>query len=695
MQIRIDNLSVNGLGPIASKKWQFTDINLIYGRNEQGKTFIVEYLLSSLFKNSPKTRPLTDSGQVNVIGLADTWVRFEPKSRKKIEDYLFADDKPVDLSRLLVVKAGETKFPSSSEKGITKTILKDYLSDQRVLDMISSKIPTNIQKSTWENGQLILGSQSGECRTYSNYLYDLEKAEKLLAEVDAKYTLGDIVKEKSELEQVDRLIQEQENARRYCAYQKFSKKKVLFDELEQLPQDKLDEIKKINSDIQSLQKQIQKDEDQINDLEPQCTHFEWLETAIAECEKRPEALGTRSDMVYILPGIIFILAAIVFAFLQISWGALVSGALAALVFVLTILHYRSRLQKSDETAEINRVFQAYEERFGQKALSITDLKSKHSELKPKYYGLDQIKADLKACQKEFAGLQKELDAKLSVFFKQIPKLENVDAQISDLQNKRKALDEDYQRENVALAALGVEPEDYLSDPVDMQFDQKLFNRLISQRDELCDSIEEKEQSLQVLKQRVCDLTGSSISSPWDVIIDQLRDHRDDVSHLMKESKGKIGSGLVITQVINEIREREDEGIAKALASNAIREPIKALTQAYQGVEMEGDDIYVFSEYERFPVHHLSTGAQEQILLALRIGLASYYLKDLQMFLILDDAFQHSDWQRREWMVDQMADLASIGWQIIYFAMDDHIKQLFEERVKPKFKDRYAAFELTN
>jgi DNA repair exonuclease SbcCD ATPase subunit len=308
-------------------------------------------------------------------------------------------------------------------------------------------------------------------------------------------------------------------------------------------------------------------------------------------------------MIYILPGIIFILAGVIFAFLQISWGTLVAGALAALIFVLTILHYRSRLQKSDETDEVSRIFQAYEAKFGQKALSITDLKSKHTELKPKYYGLDQIKADLTACQEEFADLQKELDMKLSVFFKQIPELENVDAQISDLQNKRKGLVEDYQQEKYTLGVLGVDPEDYLSDPVDTQFDQKRFNQLTEQRDELGDSIEDKEQSLQNLKQRVCDLTGSSISSPWDVIIDQLRDHRDDVSQSMKDSKAKIGSGLVIAQVINEIREREDEGIAKALASNAIRAPIKALTQAYQGVEMEGDDIYVFSEYERFPVHH--------------------------------------------------------------------------------------------
>jgi Cdc6-like AAA superfamily ATPase len=56
MGVRIDSISVNGLGPISSLQWALKDINLVYGKNEQGKTFLVEYLLRSLFKDAPKTR---------------------------------------------------------------------------------------------------------------------------------------------------------------------------------------------------------------------------------------------------------------------------------------------------------------------------------------------------------------------------------------------------------------------------------------------------------------------------------------------------------------------------------------------------------------------------------------------------------------------------------------------------------------
>jgi hypothetical protein len=56
-------------------------------------------------------------------------------------------------------------------------------------------------------------------------------------------------------------------------------------------------------------------------------------------------------------------------------------------------------------------------------------------------------------------------------------------------------------------------------------------------------------------------------------------------------------------------------------------------------------------------------------------------------------FPFLNWNRRERLVDEMAALSNIGWQIIYFSMDDHIRRLFEERVKPIAKKRYQSFEL--
>jgi type I restriction enzyme M protein len=44
--------------------------------------------------------------------------------------------------------------------------------------------------------------------------------------------------------------------------------------------------------------------------------------------------------------------------------------------------------------------------------------------------------------------------------------------------------------------------------------------------------------------------------------------------------------------------------------------------------------------------------------------------------IMDDAFQHSDWLHRPNLIDQIVQLVKSGWQVFYFTMDDHIRDLF-------------------
>ena len=109
--------------------------------------------------------------------------------------------------------------------------------------------------------------------------------------------------------------------------------------------------------------------------------------------------------------------------------------------------------------------------------------------------------------------------------------------------------------------------------------------------------------------------------------------------------------------------------------------------------MAENSIVIKSKTQRVQLSDLSTGAQEQALLALRIGITEQVLQKRKMFVILDDAFQHSDWQRREYLVDEMLSLSELGWQVIYFSMDDHIKGLFENRVAPKLKERFQLVEL--
>jgi len=76
-----------------------------------------------------------------------------------------------------------------------------------------------------------------------------------------------------------------------------------------------------------------------------------------------------------------------------------------------------------------------------------------------------------------------------------------------------------------------------------------------------------------------------------------------------------------------------------------------------------------------------------------MGFCSRILNKDKLFLILDDAFQYSDWDRRKLLTDKVVDLAKKGWQIIYFTMDDNIKELFDTKGKALGTD-YKNFVLT-
>ena len=103
---------------------------------------------------------------------------------------------------------------------------------------------------------------------------------------------------------------------------------------------------------------------------------------------------------------------------------------------------------------------------------------------------------------------------------------------------------------------------------------------------------------------------------------------------------------------------------------------------------------VMDEFNQaFSFNDLSTGTREQIFLALRMGFARRIMQGEKAFIILDDAFQHSDWERRPSLVDTTFTLADEGWQVIYFSMDDNIRDLFDKRGKKALKGTYTRIDI--
>ena len=119
MAIRIDRIKVNRGGPLENDfRLEPKDINLIYGHNETGKSYIVEAIINLLFRTGRKStidwnlRGWEFAGSIIVSGLDGKPVTFT-RTGKKLDDYWEEEiGLPQDFSRLLVVKEGETLLES-------------------------------------------------------------------------------------------------------------------------------------------------------------------------------------------------------------------------------------------------------------------------------------------------------------------------------------------------------------------------------------------------------------------------------------------------------------------------------------------------------------------------------------------------------------------------------------------------------
>lgn len=320
------------------------------------------------------------------------------------------------------------------------------------------------------------------------------------------------------------------------------------------------------------------------------------------------------------------------------------------------------------------------------------MKTRMGEIKEDYDECNVLKKQLVNEQNDLESLKAEISHDMvSLSGKQIGP-EYWKATIDNLQQQLKKLNDQIQDRKNVLARLAVDPSDYVREKPDVEYSRKSFDELIGQFELKKRALDSEEKKLNSLKQEICVQTGDKITEDLEMLMQNAWSRREKVLNQYKSMTASIIGENLVHHVLEELRQDEDKIILDGLQSDYIIRPLKQVTGRYNSLRLEKDQLKVSDDYKDYPISDLSTGAQEQVLLALRIGFASKLLGKENLFLILDDAFQYSDWERREWLMDMMVDLAQSGWQIIYFTMDDHIKELFESRGE-RFGDQFKMCTL--
>jgi len=710
MGIQIEKIYAKGLGPIEEFIHPLGLINLIYGKNECGKTFLVEFLLKSLFKNTKKynLRRISSTGNVIISGLESGETQFSPSSRYKIEDFWEKAQQglPTNMAQLLVVKGADLNFPDNISCGISKNIVEEFLSSERILDDVQGKISKTVQAAQIENGEII-GRNMGEIKNRNDTLRELEDAEALINKVSMDYSSGRLISLLKRKEDLEANIEEQDKAKRFLAYSLSGEIRELEEENSNLKTRGFLELDKLFSDLCDKKNSLKKKETEFKEAEGESVYYKWITAAIDEYEKLlDQGLKPANHTYQIMSLIMFCLSGLlatiglVLHVLNHNPGYFVFfigiGLNVLLGLLFGFLYNRQQIINQSQFAkssELNRIEESYLDKFGEKLTEIAALKTRQKNIQDAYYLSQHVANEIKEYKSAIKGIEKELSAIFNrLGFKDLdPSL--WEKHIDQLGGKFDQNTNSINSLKIEKASLGVSADEELTLDPGTEFDKDELTRLSDELNQLKDDISNEENNLENLKTEIRTLVSDRSNSSWEELLEKLNNFQNDKHASYKEITSQILAGIVVSQVIDEIRSVEDEKLQIALNSEQIRKPLFNITKRYNRISLGESNLIISDKFESFDIADLSTGAREQVLLALRLGFASRIMKGETAFLILDDAFQHSDWDRRKYLLQTVMGLAKSGWQIIYFTMDDHIMHLFNEACEKRFQSDYHFINL--
>jgi len=702
MSIRIERVTAKNLGPLDSLDLELADLNVIYGRNECGKTYLAEFIIKSLFKNTSfwQIRSFTARGEVRVRGPGGERLAFSPQVKPKLDEQLLRSRPglPPDLGQLLVVRGAELALCPGNPAGLTRAIAKQYLSGTSVLDAVEGQIPANV-KSAQIQAREIEGRNQGEVRAYKELRDGISQIDALFSSIDEAYSGGQRRSLELELKTVQESLGQQQCAKRHLAFCLRDKIQAVEHELDQLPQSNLDTLSQMVQASQIQRSSIENKQRSFTEKAERSRHFLWIKEAIALYQRLQSQGAAKSKTLFlILAGVLAFLALLlaVIAGLAgrpaVSFCALPLFIAAVTLGVLYARAARAQLSLAGESAEMEKLAAEFRNLTGRELTGLPVMEQYRERIEPDYHVAAELASEIEADRVELASLELEICARFFALTGARPNMDTWADELRRLFDQRRSLEEERALKREELARLAVDESDYLPEDPGIAYSKAELDRLQGDSERIADELDNQYKELDSLKQRICDQTRDDISQPWEPLLESLKACRAEKSQECRSAAARIIAGRLVFDVFQTLRQQEDQNIRDGLQSAAVTGPLQKITR-YDRIDMVGEEFMLGDRYGEFRLSELSTGAQEQALLALRIGFAAHVLGQEQLFFILDDAFQHSDWVRRAWLVDETIALCENGWQVLYLTMDDHIRQLFGERAAPRLGDRYRCHEL--
>ena len=682
MSISLTSWKFKSLGPIDEIKEDLAPLTVVYGRNEDGKTLLLEAVTRCVFKKGipSSDRDISVRGHVEVAGLADEVTLLKKSSKPKVDEILSQQHSmPLGIGRLLTVRAGDVKLQESGEG--SRDALQRFLSSEAIYGKVSEKINKTVATATLLKG-VISGASRGEIKEREGLTSKLKEIDEAFNKIDKVASEAERNELQGRIQDHDSRIENLNKAARYKAGSLSRDINTLEQELTAAPSGKaVSEIESHFNQADRLERQISDKNDQMHKAEAGAQHVEWLAAALEEYRrvsvvfdvaKRPQewliltALGIAT-----LIGLIF----------DLKWLA-ITGLVSVVAYAIASRRTTDRDQGAAVARrhELTGIADRYRELFDDDLKNEADLTSRHSTAIAKQKESSIHVVDITKLRDDLAGTRRELDRCLDAIdhpeFNRDEAIRSMDAIRAHTVSWQAKID----AKRLARNKLGIKPDEYLDKDPGVPFDEQARQSLIDERKDLTERLATKMNQLEALRTDLIGLVEGSGSDTMNELIARLRDQREAKGREYRELTAAVIAGILTARTITELQESEDERLQSTLEGTRLPELVQTLVGRNIKIEIGDGELYVADpgdeEEQQRLLRHLSTGTQEQVLIALRMALAEHVTGGDGLFMLLDDAFQHSDWIRRPLLIQSLKDMVASGWQVIYFTMDDHIRDEF-------------------
>ena len=704
-KIHLEDVEINSAGPIGGFREQLSALTLIYAGNERGKTTIVENLVASLFAQRKERmqlrRDFVGAARVTVRGISKKPMLFSSLGgrKRKLDDlietqgWLF----PPSLFDLLVVKGAELEI-LKIQGGLTRSYLKSLITRERLYETLRDRLPGEIGYTELREGLLIAKRRIGAYKSYEEIQSRLSSLEAVADQFYSSLSRTELLAGLSRKAALQREQEQLQLAKRRSAYLLYRSTVELAAELERFDEQQGERLAETVKETLRTEAQLSELERQKRRREQTAADLGWLEQVRRRYQ---QVMSSRRNP---LQGVSFLAA-----------GSALMGTLAVyflsprllpVFLIVTLLSFALALlftfvlrrgDNSDSArTEIQEIRRAFQERFAAPLSTAADFDLIKSRL-DREMGKAQVLEEKSSIAR--ASLQ-NLHEQVRELLRSAQRLEVPESQWGDLAEELKKatrqLRMDYNLKQQRLDDLGIAEVDYLERAVEKPYSRQREEQLAGELEEVEVTIRRLQDDNRELREQLIEHLGRDTARSQSIerLAEAIEEKKQEYRRQIRERLAQMIAGHVLNGVLESFLKQEDQQLKSTLNDPRITDLIRKFTAGrYEALSLEEGGLFIENETESYALEQISSGAREQVLLALRMGLASVVSERQSLFLILDDAFQYSDWQRREQLVAQAVQIVQSGWQVIYLTMDDDIRDRFQRAAQALDRGMFRLIEL--